>query len=170
MSGPPEERKKDPTTKRLVLLCGSCPEPACQARLFFPAGVNAGVECTECGQRHDASALLRVEEVTSSADAVDSHAVLLHNLLRHALLGVTASASPGASAAAASTAAGVKKGVGVGNAEQCVKVGGLSNYHCKLLAPILTRYGMDKRTGRAKLLSEMNRGEKSRQLVLSLSS
>ncbi|XP_063075896.1 deubiquitinating protein VCPIP1 [Engraulis encrasicolus] len=157
MSGPPGERKKDPTTKRLVLLCGSCPEPACQARLFFPAGVNAGVECTECGQRNDASALLRVEEVTSSADAVDSHAVLLHNLLRHALLGVTASASPGASAAAASTAAGVKKGVGVGNAEQCVKVGGLSNYHCKLLAPILTRYGMDKRTGRAKLLSEMNR-------------
>uniref|UniRef100_A0A4W3GDQ5 Deubiquitinating protein VCPIP1 n=2 Tax=Callorhinchus milii TaxID=7868 RepID=A0A4W3GDQ5_CALMI len=40
-----------------------------------------------------------------------------------------------------------------------VKVMGLSNYHCKLLSPILTRYGMDKQTGRAKLLREMNQGE-----------
>lgn len=36
---------------------------------------------------------------------------------------------------------------------------GLSNYHCKLLSPILARYGNDKQTGRAKLLRDMNQGE-----------
>ncbi|CAJ0966075.1 unnamed protein product [Ranitomeya imitator] len=40
-----------------------------------------------------------------------------------------------------------------------VKVMGLSNYHCKLLAPILARYGMDKQTGKAKLLRDMNQGD-----------
>lgn len=36
---------------------------------------------------------------------------------------------------------------------------GLSNYHCKLLSPVLTRYGMDKQSGKAKLLRDMNQGE-----------
>ncbi|XP_051879716.1 deubiquitinating protein VCPIP1 isoform X1 [Pristis pectinata] len=111
------------------ILSGTCPDPKCQARLFFPA-YGVSIECTECGQRHEQRNLLKVEEVTDPD-------VVLHNLLRNALLGVTAP----------------KKGT------EMVKVMGLSNYHCKLLSPILTRYGMDKQTGKAKLLREMNQGE-----------
>ncbi|TNN32920.1 Deubiquitinating protein VCIP135 [Liparis tanakae] len=119
-------KKKD---KRV--LSGSCPDPRCQARLFFPAHGSASIECTECGQRHEQRQLLGVEEVTDPD-------VVLHNLLRNALLGVTGAP---------------KKGT------ELVKVMGLSNYHCKLLSPVLTRYGMDKQTGKAKLLREMNQGE-----------
>ncbi|KAF3698549.1 Deubiquitinating protein VCIP135 [Channa argus] len=119
-------KKKD---KRI--LSGTCPDPKCQARLFFPAYGSISIECTECGQRHEQKSLLNVEEVTDPD-------VVLHNLLRNALLGVTGAP---------------KKGT------ELVKVMGLSNYHCKLLSPVLTRYGMDKQTGKAKLLREMNQGE-----------
>ncbi|KAK5860473.1 hypothetical protein PBY51_021948 [Eleginops maclovinus] len=112
------------------ILSGSCPDPRCGARLFFPAG-SASIECTECGQRHEQKHLLRVEEVTDPD-------LVLHNLLRNALLGVTGAPKKGS---------------------ELVKVMGLSNYHCKLLSPVLTRYGMDKQTGRAKLLQDMNQGE-----------
>ncbi|KAK7825073.1 hypothetical protein U0070_014830 [Myodes glareolus] len=113
------------------ILSGSCPDPKCQARLFFPASGSVSIECTECGQRHEQHQLLGVEEVTDPD-------VVLHNLLRNALLGVTGAP---------------KKNT------ELVKVMGLSNYHCKLLSPILARYGMDKQTGRAKLLRDMNQGE-----------
>ncbi|XP_028834527.1 deubiquitinating protein VCIP135 [Denticeps clupeoides] len=119
-------KKKD---KRI--LSGTCPDPKCQARLFFPAYGSVSIECTECGQRHEQKNLLNVEEVTDPD-------VVLHNLLRNALLGV---------------AGAPKKGTDL------VKVMGLSNYHCKLLSPVLTRYGMDKQSGKAKLLVEMNQGE-----------
>ncbi|XP_028328598.1 deubiquitinating protein VCIP135 [Gouania willdenowi] len=113
------------------ILSGTCPDPKCQARLFFPAHGSVSIECTECGQRHEQKNLMNVEEVTDPD-------VVLHNLLRNALLGVTGAP---------------KKGT------ELVKVMGLSNYHCKLLSPVLTRYGMDKQTGKAKLLKEMNQGE-----------
>ncbi|XP_035490011.1 deubiquitinating protein VCPIP1 [Scophthalmus maximus] len=119
-------KKKD---KRV--LSGTCPDPRCRARLFFPAHGPGSIECTECGQRHEQKNLLTVEEVTDPD-------VVLHNLLRNALLGVTGAP---------------KKGT------ELVKVMGLSNYHCKLLSPVLTRYGMDRQTGRAKLLRDMNQGE-----------
>lgn len=119
-------KKKD---KRI--LSGTCPDPKCQARLFFPAHGSVSIECTDCGQRHEQKNLLSVEEVTDPD-------VVLHNLLRNALLGVTGAP---------------KKGT------ELVKVMGLSNYHCKLLSPLLTRYGMDRQTGKAKLLRDMNQGE-----------
>ncbi|KAL2096808.1 hypothetical protein ACEWY4_006015 [Coilia grayii] len=128
-SSPPGNKKKD---KRI--LSGSCPDPECQARLFFPAHGAASIECTECGQRHEQKSLLRVEEVTDPDPDV-----VLHNLLRHALLGAVTSTAPKKKKAA----------------PELVKVSGLSNYHCKLLSPILTLYGMDRRTGTAKLLSEL---------------
>ncbi|XP_056913214.1 deubiquitinating protein VCPIP1 isoform X1 [Takifugu flavidus] len=119
-------KKKD---KRI--LSGTCPDPKCQARLFFPAHGSVSIECTDCGQRHEQKNLLNVEEVTDPD-------VVLHNLLRNALLGVTGAP---------------KKGT------ELVKVMGLSNYHCKLLSPLLTRYGMDRQTGKAQLLRDMNQGE-----------
>lgn len=119
-------KKKD---KRI--LSGTCPDPKCQARLFFPAHGSVSIECTDCGQRHEQKNLLNVEEVTDPD-------VVLHNLLRNALLGVTGAP---------------KKGT------ELVKVMGLSNYHCKLLSPLLTRYGMDRQSGKAKLLRDMNQGE-----------
>ncbi|XP_061696440.1 deubiquitinating protein VCPIP1 isoform X2 [Syngnathoides biaculeatus] len=113
------------------VLSATCPDPECQASLFFPAHGSVSIECTECGQRHEQKNLLNVQEVTDPD-------VVLHNLLRNALLGV-----PGVP----------KKGT------ELVKVMGLSNYHCKLLSPVLTRYGMDKQSGKAKLLRDMNQGE-----------
>nr|XP_033789255.1 deubiquitinating protein VCIP135 [Geotrypetes seraphini]XP_033789256.1 deubiquitinating protein VCIP135 [Geotrypetes seraphini] len=126
MSQQPASKRKD---RRI--LSGTCPDPSCQARLFFPAHGAASIECTDCGRRHEQRSLLGVEEVTDPD-------VVLHNLLRSALLGMT----------------GAPKRSG-----ELVKVMGLSNYHCKLLAPILARYGMDKQTGKAKLLKEMNQGD-----------
>ncbi|KAM4687953.1 deubiquitinating protein VCPIP1 [Discoglossus pictus] len=113
------------------IFSGTCPDPKCRARLFFPAQGSASIECTDCGQRHEQRQLLEVEEVTEPD-------VVLHNLLRNALLGVTGTPR---------------------RSTDMVKVMGLSNYHCKLLAPILARYGMDKQTGKAKLLREMNQGD-----------
>ncbi|XP_061549916.1 deubiquitinating protein VCPIP1 [Phycodurus eques] len=113
------------------ILSATCPDPKCQASLFFPAHGSVSIECTECGQRHEQKNLLNVQEVTDPD-------VVLHNLLRNALLGVTGAP---------------KKGT------ELVKVMGLSNYHCKLLSPVLTRYGMDKQSGKAKLLRDMNQGE-----------
>ncbi|KAG9478871.1 hypothetical protein GDO78_012502 [Eleutherodactylus coqui] len=113
------------------IFSGTCPDPKCRARLFFPAQGSASIECTDCGQRHEQRQLLEVEEVTEPD-------VVLHNLLRNALLGV----------------AGTPR-----RNTDMVKVMGLSNYHCKLLSPILARYGMDKQTGKAKLLRDMNQGD-----------
>ena len=39
------------------------------------------------------------------------------------------------------------------------QVHGLSKYKCKLLSPLLSKYGMDKATGRARLLTEMGQPE-----------
>ncbi|XP_077208383.1 deubiquitinating protein VCPIP1 isoform X1 [Paroedura picta] len=118
------------------IFSGTCPDPKCQARLFFPAHgplSSGSIECTDCGQRYEQRQLLGVEEVTDPD-------LVLHNLLRNALLGVSGAGPP-------------RKNTEV------IKVMGLSNYHCKLLSPILARYGMDKQTGKAKLLREMNQGD-----------
>ena len=61
----------------------------------------------------------------------------LHNILKNILIGST---KP-------------KKGT------DSVKVMGLSNYQCKLVSPFLTKYGMCKQTGEAKLLKDMGQGE-----------
>lgn len=128
-----------PKRKDRRIFSGSCPDPKCQARLFFPAAQgSASIECTECGRRHEQRQLSGVEEVTDPD-------VVLHNLLRNALLGV--------SGAARSRGSG-----GSNNSNEPVKVLGLSNYHCKLLSPILARYGMDKATGKAKPLRDMGQG------------
>ena len=112
------------------VLTGLCPDPGCQAKLFFPA-YESSIECTSCGQRHTQQSLKNVEQVTNPE-------VALHNMVRNILLGNT---TP-------------KKGA------ESVKVLGLSNYHCKLISPLLTEYGMDKHTGTAKLLQDMGQGSK----------
>ena len=42
---------------------------------------------------------------------------------------------------------------------ESVKTLGLSNYQCKLVSPLLTRYGFEKATGTVKTLKEMGKGE-----------
>ncbi|CAM4585642.1 deubiquitinating protein VCPIP1 isoform X1 [Lepidochelys kempii] len=135
---PPPPQQPQPVSKKRDrrIFSGTCPDPSCQARLFFPAHgplSSGSIECTDCGQRHEQRQLLGVEEVTDPD-------LVLHNLLRNALLGVSGGGPP-------------RKNT------ELVKVMGLSNYHCKLLSPILARYGMDKQTGKAKLLTEMNQGD-----------
>lgn len=107
------------------VLCGTCPDEQCRAKLFFPA-YDKSIECTSCGQRHEKSTLQNIAEVTNPS-------VALHNILKNILLG------------------NVKPKKGPDN----VKVLGLSNYVCKLVSPILTRYGMCKKTGKAQLLTEL---------------
>lgn len=107
------------------VLCGTCPDDQCRAKLFFPA-YDKSIECTSCGQRHEKSTLQNIAEVTNPS-------VALHNILKNILLG------------------NVKPKKGPDN----VKVLGLSNYVCKLVSPILTRYGMCKKTGKAELLTEL---------------
>ncbi|KAG8133660.1 hypothetical protein E2320_011437 [Naja naja] len=141
MSQPPQQEQQPvatlvPKKKDRRIFSGTCPDPKCQARLFFPAHgplSSGSIECTDCGQHHEQRQLLGVEEVTDPD-------LVLHNLLRNALLGVSGAGPP-------------RKNT------ELVKVMGLSNYHCKLLSPILARYGMDKQTGKAKLLTEMNQGD-----------
>ena len=110
------------------VLSGLCPDDQCKAKLFFPA-YDSSVECTDCGQRHNKDELKNLSEVTNPD-------VAIHNILKNILLG---SSKP-------------KKGT------DSVKVSGLSNYQCKLVSPLLTQYGMDKQTGKAKLLTEMGQG------------
>lgn len=118
-----------PTTKiDGRMLSGFCPDGKCQTKLFFPS-YDSSIECTNCGQRHDKSTLTDIQEITD-------HNVALHNIIRNVLLG---SSAP-------------KRGT------EMIKVLGLSNYHCKLLSPFLTRYGMDK-AGKARPLIDLNRGD-----------
>ncbi|KAG0437708.1 hypothetical protein HPB47_017319 [Ixodes persulcatus] len=110
------------------VLSASCPDEACRSRLFFPS-YDLSVECPQCGQRHDRAALRNVEEVSNPG-------IAFHSLIRNILVGNI-----------------VPK-----HGEDTVKVRGLSNYHCKLVSPLLTTYGMDKRSGKARPLSEMGAG------------
>ena len=114
----------------LRVYSGICPDPECHAKLYFPSYASSSVECTGCGQHHAKESLLNVEEI-------EDPDVALRSLLRSVLLGQTSSKTT----------------------PDLVKVKGYSNYHCKLLSPLLTHYGMDKRTGEGKLLSEMGQGE-----------
>ncbi|KAJ8017568.1 hypothetical protein HOLleu_44929 [Holothuria leucospilota] len=97
-----------------IMLCGTCPDDHCQTKLYFPS-YDASIECPNCGQRHLRNSLKNIEEVKNAE-------VAIHNMLRTLLVG---NVTPKKTA-------------------DSVKVLGLSNYHCKLLSPLLTRYGMDK--------------------------
>ena len=114
----------------LKVYSGVCPDPECRTKLYFPSYAASSVECTGCGQHHDKASLLDVEDV-------EDPQVALRSLIRSVVLGHAASKT----------------------SAEYVKVKGFSNYHCKLLSPFLTLYGMDKKTGRARLLKEMAQGE-----------
>uniref|UniRef100_UPI00358E74BB deubiquitinating protein VCPIP1 isoform X2 n=1 Tax=Myxine glutinosa TaxID=7769 RepID=UPI00358E74BB len=107
----------------------TCPDESCQAPLVLPA-TGGDVQCSACGQRFSQG---RVGEMGEE--------VTLHNLLRNFLLtGTTSSAAKPAIAPAQ-------------------RIMGLTNLQCKLLSPILTCYGMDKATGKARPLRDMKQGE-----------
>jgi len=109
---------------------GICPDQTCNTKLFFPSYSSSNVECTGCGKHFTKDSLISVKLIEDSSEAVRS-------LLRSLLLTGTA----------------LKKG------SDLVKVHGYSNYHCRILSPILTYYGMEKSSSRAKLLREMGQGE-----------
>ena len=114
----------------LRVYSGICPDPECRTKLYFPSYASSSVECTGCGQHHTKDNLLTVEDIEDPEVAVRS-------LFRSVLLGHTSSRTT----------------------PDLVRVKGYSNYHCKLLSPLLTSYGMDKRTGEGKLLREMGQGD-----------
>lgn len=114
----------------LKLFCGSCPDSHCGKLLYFMSHANSDVLCNDCGQKHKSKSLLNVKVANNSNLAVG-------NLLKSILLSNTAA----------------KKG------SELVKVRGLSNFHCKLISPLLTSYGMDKKSGKAKLLTELGQSK-----------
>lgn len=108
-----------------------CSDKRCQAVLFIHPSEKT-VECHHCGQKHFKDSLNDVREIPSQ----EVKGALQNYLYRVIINRNTPKRGP-----------------------EMVKVLGLSNYHCKLLSPLLTKYGMDKNTGRAKLLTEMNQGD-----------
>ncbi|XP_039255607.2 deubiquitinating protein VCPIP1-like [Styela clava] len=107
---------------------GFCPDEKCQSKLYFPAHKRV-IECSNCGQSHSQVDLHNIIEVTDGEEAFTE---VLKSIVWDAKL--------------------PKKG------SDSIKVQGLSNYHCKLLSPLFTRYGMDK-AGNPKLLLELGHGE-----------
>lgn len=110
----------------IPVLIATCPDDGCNAVLIFPSKDKI-VDCHGCGQRHKASEVKDIRQMQEQALGVK-------NVLRSLLL---------------ATNANMKKSADL------VKVNGLSNYHCKLLSPLLTYHGMDKNTQKAKPLSEL---------------
>ena len=109
---------------------GMCPDEECRTKLYFPSYAASSIECTGCGKHYEKDSLHMVQIIQDSEEA-------LRNLLRSVLL----------------TRSTLKKGTDV------VKVKGYSNYHCRLLSPILTTHGMDKTTSKARLLRDMGQGD-----------
>ncbi|GFW12571.1 hypothetical protein TNCV_818231 [Trichonephila clavipes] len=107
-----------------------CNDRRCQNTIYV-SSLETEVECFQCGQKHDRRALVNVQEL-SSIELTNGLDLYIRRLLVNSL---------------------PKRGT------EMVKVLGLSNYYCKLLSPFLTRYGMDKDTGQARLLKDMNRGD-----------
>ena len=120
------EGEEEEAVKEARMFCGICPDSHCHNELYFIPNMSTDIECTSCGQTHATSSLLNVKQTDGTTAA-------LGNLLQSMLFNHSAT----------------KKG------SELVKVRGLSNYHCKLVSPFLTYYGMDKITGKAKLLSEI---------------
>ncbi|XP_070199281.1 deubiquitinating protein VCPIP1-like isoform X3 [Littorina saxatilis] len=112
-------------SSRGFLYSGNCPDPSCQTKLTCWSTYST-VECSGCGQRHDVKALQNLKQ--EKEDAYNTALYTIKSII-----------------------AGIKPEPGTDN----IKVYGLSNYKCKLLSPLLSQYGMEKGTGRAKLLTEM---------------
>ncbi|KAH9493081.1 Deubiquitinating protein [Bulinus truncatus] len=102
--------------------------PNCQKKLFFPEH-EASVECTGCGQRQT-QAMLKNLQATGLLEAIET----LLNRIKQSEASQKEIPNPDNN-----------------------NVNGLSNYLCAMLSPLLTSYGMDKVTGRAKLLTEMGK-------------
>lgn len=118
-----------PSTRMVPFLLATCPDDGCNAVLIFPSK-NKYVECHGCGQRHKASDVKDVRQMQEPD-------LDFKNVLRSLLV--------------QADNANMKKSVDL------VKVNGLSNYHCKLLSPLLTSHGMDRNTHEAKPLSELTK-------------
>ncbi|XP_032815417.1 deubiquitinating protein VCPIP1 isoform X2 [Petromyzon marinus] len=116
------------------LLAASCPDERCGARLLLPAA-GGPAQCSACGRSFEVEA--------ARGPAGLSREATLQNLLRNFLL--TGGSGTGA--------LGGRKPIA-----PLARVDGLCNYQCKLLSPILTAHGMDRATGRARLLSDMGQG------------
>ncbi|XP_075228890.1 deubiquitinating protein VCPIP1-like isoform X2 [Lycorma delicatula] len=105
---------------------GVCPDEECCCPIVYSFS-EIRVTCRYCGQTHD------INKIQHSVP-LDSIPLAIQTLFKTLLL--NEHIIP-------------KKG------PDMVKVLGLSNYHHKLISPLLTHYGVDKRTGQARPLSEL---------------
>lgn len=108
------------------LMSGQCPDAACNNTLRFFSSDHE-VECTKCGQTHPTNNIKDVQ-VTKVDD---------HNLPDLFCDMITDRIKSGR------------------KDSEAVKVNGLSNYQCRLVSELLTRFGLDKTTGKAKLLKDL---------------
>lgn len=116
----------------MQVLTGFCPNSDCGKQLYFASYVESLVECTGCWQSHHSKNLIDVKTVTNPTLAIQD---LLQSMLVKAL------------------PVPYKKN------NDSIKVKGLSNYGCKLISPLLTRYGLDKSTQQVRLLETMGQGD-----------
>uniref|UniRef100_A0A1B6F1W1 OTU domain-containing protein n=1 Tax=Cuerna arida TaxID=1464854 RepID=A0A1B6F1W1_9HEMI len=109
----------------MSVLFSTCLDERCRYRIVYPASYTTAT-CRGCGQTHSVA---HFPEKTSVEDAPTKVQTLIKSLLIE-------TQTP-------------KRG------PETIKVLGISNYHHKLLSPLLTLYGMDKHTGKARLLKEL---------------
>ena len=113
-----------------TFLCGLCPDIECKTQLYFPANVTTVIECTKCGQQHEQKYLLEVKPVSDYGLAIQT--------LLQCIIG---------------------KSQDVKKSSDFIKVRGLSNYACKLISPLLTKYGLHKSSQEVTLLRDMGQGD-----------
>lgn len=108
---------------------GICPDDQCRMKLYYPTH-EASVECPGCGQRHGVADIRDSVVLREKENKVE---LSIQQIREH-------------------THTNKKK------APELVQVGGISNYQCKLLSPLLTTHGRDKDTDSAKPLTELGMG------------
>ena len=126
-----QQLQQGPTTKKprkVQYSTATCLDQECHTKLYFPSH-EASVECPNCGQRHTVQDLPDKQELTDKEQGVGLE---LAQVRQHYSTGK--------------------------RTPELVKVKGISNYHCKLLSPLLTLYGMDK-SEQPKLLKDLGLGE-----------
>lgn len=109
-----------------MLMRSVCLDEFCKCPIVYLDN-SLSVTCRQCGQTHN---VVNFTQTTQLDDASQHTQAILKNVIFN--LSQTSHKGP-----------------------EMVKVLGISNYHHKLLSPLLVEYGMDKHTGKARTLREL---------------
>ncbi|RZF48111.1 hypothetical protein LSTR_LSTR002177 [Laodelphax striatellus] len=105
--------------------CGVCPDEVCRSPLKFST-TDSRITCRHCGQTHETA---KLQNTIPLENLPASLCGLIKNIFNEHVV--------------------PKRG------PDLIKVYGMSNFHHKLISPLLAHYGMDRRTGQARPLTEI---------------